>query len=294
MKGFKIDRRKKEIGTAFLMLLPAIVGLGLFLLGPAIYAAILGFTNYILGPTPTRFVGLHNFIRMFTSDPTFTKSILNTLYFVVMVVPLQTGLALGLALLINRKIPGVNFFRALYFFPTIIALVVVSVVWALLYNKEGVINGMLTKVGIGPIPFLTSTAWAMPSIVLTSIWQGVGFQMVIFLAGLQSIPKRLYEAASIDGASPWQQFRHITLPQLRPTTLVVVVITTILAFRLFTQPFVMTGGGPFGSTETIIMYIYEKGIGEFSLGYASAMAFVFFLLVLIISIIQRRFLTGGE
>ncbi len=275
------------------MLTPALLGLGLFLFLPSVSAAILGFTNYILGPIPTEFVGLHNFFRMFT-DSTFVRSMLNTLYFAALVVPFQTTLSLGLALLVNRKVAGVNIFRAIYFFPTIMALVVISVVWALLLNKGGVINGMLGKVGIGPIPFLTSTAWAMPSIVLASIWQGAGLQMVIFLSGLQAIPKRLYEAAEIDGASAWQQFRHVTIPQLRPTIMVVVVITTILSFRLFVQPFVMTRGGPGGSTQSIIMYIYDKGIGDFNLGYSSAMSFFLFLVVLTISLVQRGFLSRGE
>ena len=275
------------------MLLPALVGLGLFLLLPAVSAAVLGFTNYILGPIPTHFVGINNFIQMF-NDSVFISSMLNTLYFAALVVPIQTTFALGLALLINRKIPGVNFFRAVYFFPTIMALVVISVVWALLLNQGGVVNGMLGKLGIGPIPFLNSTLWAMPSIVLASIWQGTGLQMVIFLSGLQAIPKRLYEAADIDGATAWQQFRYVTMPQLRPTILVAVVITTILAFRLFVQPFVMTRGGPQGSTQTIIMYIYQKGIGDFSLGYSSAMSFFLFLVVFAVSLIQRKFLAKSR
>lgn len=285
-----LDRNQRETITAFLMLLPAIVGLSLFLLLPAVSAAVLGFTNYILGPIDTHFVGLHNFIRMF-ADSTFVSSMLNTLYFAALVVPLQTLFALGLALLINRRMAGVNIFRAVYFFPTIMALVVISVVWSLLLNQGGVINGILGKVGIGPIPFLTSTNWAMPSIVIASVWQGAGLQMVIFLSGLQAIPKRLYEAAEIDGANPWQQFRYVTIPQLRPTILVAVVITTILSFRLFTQPFIMTRGGPHGSTRTIIMYIYNKGIGDFNLGYSSAMSFFLFLVVFAISLIQRKFLS---
>lgn len=275
------------------MLLPALIGLGLFLFLPAVSAAVLGFTNYILGPIPTHFIGIHNFIRMF-SDSVFLRSMLNTLYFAALVVPIQTTFALGVALLVNKKVAGVNFFRAIYFFPTIMALVVISVVWALLLNQGGMINGMLGKLGIGPIPFLTSTLWAMPSIILASVWQGTGLQMVIFLSGLQAIPKRLYEAAEIDGASSWQQFRYVTIPQLRPTILVAVVITTILSFRLFVQPFVMTRGGPQGSTQTIIMYIYRKGIGDFSLGYSSAMSFFLFLVIFVISIIQRNFLAESR
>lgn len=275
------------------MLLPALTGLGLFLLLPSISAAVLGFTNYILGPIPTHFVGLHNFVRMF-NDSIFIRSMLNTMEFAAVVVPLQTLFALGLALLINRKVAGVNLFRAIYFFPTIMALVVISVVWALLLNQGGVVNGMLGKRGIGPIPFLNSIAWAMPSIVLASIWQGTGLQMVIFLSGLQAIPKRLYEAADIDGANAWQQFRYVTIPQLRPTILVAVVITTILAFRLFVQPFVMTRGGPQGTTQTIIMYIYQKGIGDFNLGYSSAMSFFLFLVVFAISLVQRQFLSENR
>lgn len=292
----RAEKRRKEIITALLMLLPALVGLSLFLVGPAIYAFYLGFTNYtlILPPRPLEFIGLHNFVRMFTEDSAFIHSILNTLYFVVLVLPLQCALALGLALLINQKLPGVRFFRALYFFPTVMAMIVVCIIWMLLYNPEGMINTMIGRLGIGPIPFLSSRTWAMPSIVFMSIWQGVGFQMVIFLAGLQAIPKRLYEAAFIDGAGVWQQFRYITLPQLRLVILVVILITTILAFRLFTQPYVMTAGGPRGSTRTIIMYIYQKGMKSWSLGYACAMAVFFFLMVFIISIFQRRFLREQE
>ena len=293
---FEIKRKVRERITALIMMTPALAGLGLFLVWPAVYAAYLGFTDYTLTfpIKPPNFVGLQNFIRMFTQDPAFVQSVINTIYFVALVVPVQVVLSLCLALLVNKKVRGAKIFRAVFFFPTIMALVVVSVIWSLLYKPSGVINAMLSRFGIGPIPFLTSSALAMPSIVLTSVWQGAGFHMVIFLAGLQAIPKRLYEAASIDGANAWQKFRHITLPQLKPTTMVVVVITTIYAFRVFVQPFVMTHGGPNGATRSIIMSIYENGIDSWNLGYSCAMAVFFFLMVLLISIFQRKFLAGEE
>ncbi|NLE51673.1 MAG: sugar ABC transporter permease [Chloroflexi bacterium] len=225
-------------------------------------------------------------------DPLFWKGLLNNFYFAVVVVPVQTALALLLALLINQKLPYRNVFRTMYFSPVVTAMVIIAVVWKFLYNPEfGLINEMIEFVTFGRVEglgWLQDSDTAMPAIMIMSIWQGVGFQMIIFLAGLQDISEDLYEASSIDGASVWQQFRHITLPMLRNTTIFVVLTTTILAFRLFDQVNIMTpDGGPNESTATMVWYAIRRGWTQSEVGYASAISVVFVVIVLIVSLIQR-------
>ncbi|MFO7173632.1 MAG: sugar ABC transporter permease [Bacillota bacterium] len=272
-----------------LFLLPGLVLLAIFAVGPFLYALYLSFTDtLLLAPQAARWIGWANYLRLFR-EPDFWNALGNTMEFVLIVVPVQTALALALAILVNQKLKGVTFFRGVFFSPVVLSMVVVSIVWTLLYNRDsGLINGFLQHLGIPPQPWLLSESQAMPSIIITSIWQGVGYQMVIFLAGLQDIPKELYEAAAIDGAGRWQQFRYVTLPGLRNVTLFVVVITTIFAFKLFTQPFIMTKGGPNGATKTIVYYMWEQGFRANLIGYSAAVAVVFFLLVLGISILQHR------
>jgi len=293
-----LSRRQSEARMAWLFSAPALFLLVVFLIIPFVMAFWFSFTDQRMVPNlnlPTQFVGLRNFVRL-AQDETFRRAILNNFYFVLIVVPLQTSLALLLALLINQKIKGVNLFRAAYFSPVVVTMVVVSVIWTFLYNPgEGMINQFIHTLSLGrlgPYDWLESTALAFPSIMLLSIWQGVGFQMVIYLAGLQDIPEPLYEAAQIDGANNVQQFFYVTLPQLRNTTIFVVLATTILAFKLFTQVWVMQGpsGHPQGSTMTTIVYVVSKGFKQGKIGYASAMTVVFFLIVLVVSLLQRTFL----
>ncbi|NOZ06526.1 MAG: sugar ABC transporter permease [Chloroflexi bacterium] len=293
-----LSRRQSEARMAWLFSAPALFLLVVFLIIPFIMAFWFSFTDQRLVPNlnlPTQFVGLRNFVRL-AQDETFRRAIFNNFYFVLIVVPLQTSLALLLALLINQKIKGVNLFRAAYFSPVVVTMVVVSVIWTFLYNPgEGMINQFIHTLSLGrlgPYDWLESTTLAFPSIMLLSIWQGVGFQMVIYLAGLQDIPEQLYEAAQIDGANNVQQFFYVTLPQLRNTTIFVVLATTILAFKLFTQVWVMQGpsGHPQGSTMTTIVYVVSKGFKQGKIGYASAMTVVFFLIVLAVSMLQRTFL----
>ncbi len=288
--------RRKESQLAWLFSTPAILLLLFFLIVPFVWAIWMSFTNMRLIPNPnlpTEFVGFRNYIRLF-SDDVFIKAILNNFYFVVVVVPLQTAFALGLAMLINQELKGMNVYRTIYFSPVVTSMTVVSIVWTLLYNPgEGLINAFLQTISfgaLGPYNWLTDTKLVFPAIMLMSIWQGVGFQMVIFLAGLQEIPASLYEAAQVDGASGWQQFVNITLPQLRNTTIFVVISTTILAFKLFDQVKVMTNGGPQNASMTTMLYAIETGWGRLKVGYASAITVVFFIIVLIISVAQR-FLT---
>ncbi|MGY4706388.1 carbohydrate ABC transporter permease [Candidatus Bipolaricaulota sp. J31] len=237
---------------------------------------------------------MRNYIRLF-GDRDFWIAMRNTATFAAVVVPLQSGLALLLAILVNRRIRGINLFRGIYFVPVVITMVVVCVIWYfLLLYPQGLVNALVRVVSmgrLGPYDWLRDPRLAMPTIILISIWQGVGFQMVIYLAGLQGIPRELYEAAVIDGASSWQQFLHVTMPGLRNTHIFVLVTTTILAFKLFTQVEVLTQGGPLGATNTLVRYIFVSGYKELKVGYASAASVILVLAVLLIASIQRKLLT---
>lgn len=229
-------------------------------------------------------------IVILAKDPVFLRSIINNFYFALVAVPLQSSLALFLAVLVNQKLKGINIFRTIYFAPVVTAMVVISVVWTFLYEKSGLINQFLQAISggyLGPFDWLSSPQSAMIAIIIMSVWQGVGFQMVIFLAGLQDIPEVLYESAKIDGANRWERFWDITVPQLRNTIAFVAISTTILAFRLFTQIDVMTQGGPRDATTTVVFYAVKKGYQENDIGYASAISVIFFIIVFVISMIQR-------
>jgi multiple sugar transport system permease protein len=289
-------RRRTETTMAWIFSAPAIILLLTFLLVPFLMSIGLSFTDQRLVPNlnlPTQFVGLRNFVRMF-EDEAFLRGLLNNFYFVIVVVPLQTSLALLLAIMVNQKLKGMNLFRTIYFSPVVTTMVVVAIIWTFLYNPgEGLVNKFIQTISfgrLGPYKWLQDTKLVFPAIMLLSIWQGVGFQMVIYLAGLQEIPEPLYEAANVDGANKLQQFLHVTLPQLRNTTIFIVLATTILAFKLFTQVEVMTGGGPQDASMTTIAHVVHQGWGQLKVGYASAMSLVFFLIVLGVSLIQRFFL----
>ncbi len=289
------QRKQNEAVMAWLFSTPALILLAVFLATPFLMAVGLSFTNQRLIPNPnlpTQFVGLRNYLRLL-EDEAFLRGLLNNFYFAAVVVPLQTGLALFLAILVNQKLKGMNVFRTIYFSPVVTTMVVVAIVWTFLYNPEGLINTVIQTISfgqLGPYNWLQNQALVFPAIMVLSIWQGAGFQMVIFLAGLQDIPEYLYEAAEVDGANVIQQFFNITLPQLRNTIIFVVVSTTILAFKLFTQVEVMTQGGPQNASMTTVVHLVHQGWGNLRVGYASAISIVFFLIVLGVSILQRRFL----
>ena len=291
-----MSRRRKESIMAWVFSAPAILLLLVFLIVPFLMAIGLSFTDQRLIPNlniPTRFVGFRNFVRL-TADEAFLRGLLNNFYFVAVVVPVQTSMALLLAILVNQKLKRMNLFRTIYFSPVVTTMVVVAIIWTFLYNPgEGLINEFIQTITfgvLGPYDWLQSTRLVFPAIMLLSIWQGVGFQMVIYLAGLQEIPDSLYEAADVDGANRLQQFLHVTLPQLRNTTIFVVLATTILAFKLFTQVEVMTRGGPQNASMTTIVHAVHQGWGQLKVGYAAAISIVFFLIVLGISLLQRYFL----
>lgn len=231
-------------------------------------------------------------------DPIFWKALANTFLFVLFVVPFQIGAALGLALLVKNPILGRTAFRTFFFAPVVTSMVVVSIVWAFLYNENsGLINqilGVFAGGGVVAINWLGNETLALPAIALMSAWQGAGFQMIIILAGLQSIDEQLYEAARLDGASEWQQFRHVTLPGLKNTLTFVVVTTTIAAFSLFVQVDVMTQGGPNDATTTLIYHAVQSGFREQDVAYGASVAVVYFLLVLGVALIQRRIAGSAE
>lgn len=288
MAGF-ISRLRSGRGfsqsmVAGAFLLPGSIMLLLFVVTPFLLAVVYSFTDLrLVSPLPMQFVGLRNYLRT-ASDPIFQRALLNIFYFVIVVVPLQSIIALFMAMLVNQKLKGVRVFRTIYFAPVVTVMAVAATSWRLLYQPDGLFNGLL---GL-EVDWLRSPLTAMPAIMLLSIWQGAGFQMIILLAGLQDISEELYEAAAIDGASRWQQFVNVTLPQLRNTLIFVVTITTILAFRLFDQVYVLTNGGPLDSTQTIMLQVVRVGFSQQRIGQASAMAVVFFLIVLAVSLLQRR------
>ena len=289
-KPHRRPRYLREQLSGWAMIAPAAILLLAFVFLPAIMGFGLAFTNArLVSPRPVEFVGTDNFVRLFT-DPTFWRALLNVSYFAVVVVPVQSGLALAMALLINKKFRGVNFFRTLYFLPVVTSMVVVSLLWLFMYRKDGLINEFLSAASFGLIDgpdWLNDPATSMPAIIILSIWQAAGFHMIIWLAGLQSISGELYEAAELDGASRWHQFRYVTWPGLKHTRTLVLVTITIQALGLFDQVSVMTQGGPLDSTTTIIFEAVRSGFKQQETSYASAISLVFFVLVLLISAVQR-------
>lgn len=265
---------------------PALVLMILFLFLPMVLTLIFSFTDYFaLNPDLTHFVGLDNYIDSF-EDELFTTAFWNTVKFVLIIVPAQGLGALGLALLINKAVVCKKYFKVAFFIPVVMSLAVVSNLWMQIYSPEGILNTMLNQIGIDTQPFIHSADQSLVSIAIMSVWQGVGYQMIIFLGGLQAINPALYEAAEMDHASAWQKFKDITLPELKPLCVFVFITITIGAFRMIVQPMVMTGGGPSHSTYTLVYDIYETGTVNWEIGLASAMAIIFVIFVMILTVIQ--------
>ena len=270
----------------YLFILPNFLGFLLFMLVPIIMALVFSFTNYDV-ISQMDFVGINNYVGLFTDDQ-FITSLLNTLWFAVLTVPAGVILALLLAVLFNRQIPGIGAFRTLTFIPVITSMVAVSLVWSMLYeDNAGLLNTLLGYVGLGPVHWLTDTNIAMISIAIMSVWKGLGYNMTIFLAGLQGVPGELYEAATIDGATARQKFMKITVPMIAPTTYFVTLMALIGSLQVFDQVWIMTQGGPVDATKTVAMYLYQYGFQFYKMGYACAAAYVLFILVFIVSLIQN-------
>ena len=270
--------------AGWLFAAPALIVIGLFFGLPVIAALALSLTDfdiYALADLDNlRFVGVDNYVGLL-QNPLFWKSLGNTLYFVVVGVPLSVAMSLGAALLLHSKVSRLKpFFRTAYFAPVVTTVVAVAVIWRYLFHTQyGLVNWGLSSVGIDAIDWLGDPRWAMPTIILVAVWKNFGYNMIIFLAGLQSIPEDLYEAARIDGAGPWKQFRHVTLPMLGPVLLLVGILTMAGYFQLFAEPYVMTQGGPLESTKSVLYLMYEEGFKWWNLGNASAVAFLLFVIM---------------
>lgn len=279
--------------TALLFLAPALLAIGIFFFVPVAAAFVLSFTDfdiYSLGNIGyMRFIGLHNYVHLL-EDPLFWKALANTLYFLLVGAPLSIAASLAAALLLESKAVRVKrFLRTAYFSPVVTTLVAVAVVWRFVYHPRfGLLNYVLSWIGIGPIDWLGDPHWAMPAIILMAIWKNFGYNMIIFIAGLQTIPAEMYEAAGIDGAGKIQQFFSITLPMLAPTTLFISIITMIGYFQLFAEPYVMTQGGPLNSTLSLVLLMYQQGFRWWNMGYAAALAFILFSFILAVSLLQAR------
>jgi len=283
--------RRSRIGWLFAG--PALFMLGLFFALPVLLAFVLSLTDFDLYALADyrdlRFVGLGNYGDLLAT-PLFWKALLNTFYFVLVGVPLSIGLSLGAAMLLNgvaSKLVGL--FRTALFAPVVTTLVAVAVIWRyLLHTRYGMLNYGLERLGIDPVDWLGDPNWAMPAIILFAVWKNFGYNMVILLAGLQTIPNDLYEAARIDGANAWHRFRHVTLPGLGPMILLVSILTMAGYFQLFAEPYVMTQGGPVESTVSVLYFMYEQGFKWWNLGFASAVAFILFVIIFAITVVQYR------
>ncbi|WP_405846607.1 carbohydrate ABC transporter permease [Streptomyces sp. NBC_01518] len=299
VKPLRAGRRNQDRLHGLLMTAPAVGGLIAFVGIPFGYAVVLSFYNVRLGsPLEPSFFGLEHYRRLFT-DPDqsgpFLRALLNNLTFAAVVVPLQTGIALGLAILLNRKLKAIGLFRSLFFMPVVFPMALVAVIWRLILarSEQGMLNSLLNAVSFGDwgaFDWLGDGATAMASIIVLSVWQGVGFQMVILLAGLQQIPGELYEAAELDRASRRQQFRHVTLPGIRGTLVFVALLTSVMSFRIFDQVYILIRGGGLDedATRTVMYQAVTTAFDQNNIGQASAITVVFFLIVLVLTIVQRR------
>jgi multiple sugar transport system permease protein len=265
-----IDREEIAAG---IFLLPALFLLGTFLVFPIIYLGYLSFTGGSFTRLGVHWVGLNNYLRLLLS-PDFWQVIGNTLYFTIGTVIPSTIIPLGLAVLLNRNLPFTGAFRTVYFIPSIVSLVAAGLGFRWLFQTDGAINGLLSNFGVNKVSWLSDSVWAMPVLIILSIWKQLGFNLVVFLAGLQAIPINRYEAAELDGANDWQQFWYITLPGIQSTLIFAAITTTIFTLKSFEQVYIITGGGPLNSTNLLVYYIYDRAFAQFDFGYAAAAAMV--------------------
>jgi multiple sugar transport system permease protein len=286
---YKFRQMRRE-WNAYLFLAPGLILFSVFTVFALIYAFYLTFHEWNILQPAKPFVGLQNY-RDMLHDQQFKQSVINTAYFTGGSIPLTMAIGLGVALLLNQPLRFRGLFRTMYFLPVVTPFVASAILWKWLYNGDyGLFNFYLLKVHLiqQPLLFLSSKNLAMPSVILMAIWGGVGFSMVVYLAGLQSIPEELYEAAKIDGANAFSRLRYITIPMLAPTTLFLLVIGIIGSFQIFTQIFVMTGGGPVGRTTTVVYYIYQSAFTYYEMGYASTLAYGLFVLLFAVTLLQLQ------
>ena len=274
----------------YLFIIPAAIVVSTFVLYPTLKAIYLSFTNFNM-ISEAGFVGFANYINVWR-DPFFWAALKNTLLYMLIVVPVLVIAPIFLAALVNKQIPGIALFRAAIYLPVITSLVISGLIWKWVYEEKGILNFFLIATGITdtPVAFLTDPANALFSVMAVTIWSGMGYYMVIYLAGLQSIPRHLYEVAEVEGVSKFKQMLYITIPLLRPSIAVVTVMSSIAAMKVFEEVYIMTQGGPMDSTKTLVYAIYESAFTEFEMGYASAIGVILFLLTLIFSLINLKFL----
>jgi multiple sugar transport system permease protein len=280
--------------SAYLFLAPTMILFGVFTVAAVIYAFYLSFHEWNILEPAKPFVGLDNYQRLL-GDERFGGAIVNTLYFTAASVPLTMGLGLLIALLLNNQIRARGFFRTLFYLPVVTPLVIAAIIWKWLYSGDfGLLNYYLIQLGVidEPLLWLADPSLAMPSVIITNVWKNVGFSMVVYLAGLQSIPEDFYDAAKVDGAAGWQRLKDITIPLLSSTTLFLAVVSVLGAFQVFTEIFIMTNGGPLGRTTTIVFHIYQTAFKFFDMGYASAMAFGMFAMMFVFTLVQLRVMRG--
>jgi multiple sugar transport system permease protein len=280
--------------SAYLFLAPTMILFGIFTVAAVIYAFYLSFHEWNILEPAKPFVGLDNYQRLL-GDERFGGAIVNTLYYTAASVPLTMGLGLLIALLLNNQIRARGFFRTLFYLPVVTPLVIAAIIWKWLYSGDfGLLNYYLIQFGIidEPLLWLADPNLAMPAVIITSVWKSVGFSMVVYLAGLQSIPEDFYDAAKVDGAVGWQRLKDITIPLLSSTTLFLAVVSVLGAFQVFTEIFIMTNGGPLGRTTTIVYHIYQTAFKFFDMGYASAMAFGMFAMMFAFTLVQLRVMRG--
>ena len=283
-----INYRTKKILYGWAMLTPSLVGLIIFTLGAVLFSFGLSFfkTNLL---SPAKFVGFKNYISILSDDPLFGQSLFNTFYFAFANIVVGIVFSMAIALLLNRKQRGTTFFRSVYFVPFVISLVAVATTWKWIYHEDfGMANYFLKLINLPPAPWINDAAWAMPSIILMSIWRTTGYRTVIFLAGLQAIPDMYYESAMLDGANAWQRIRYITLPLLSPTTIFVAITSTIFSFQVFGQVYILTQGGPANSTSVAMWHLYVNGFRFFRMGYSSAIAWILFAIIFVFTILQWK------
>jgi len=272
----------------YLLVSPYIIHFLLFVAFPVVFSIVLTFHEWNI-IAPMKYTGLSNYIRLF-KDATFLRSILNTLIFLVIHIPLQIIVALFLAEILNQKLKFKGFFRAAFFLPVVVSGVVVTILWQQLYGFDtGLLNRLLIKIGLDKIGWLTDPAVAMTSIAVMATWKNVGLYIVLFLVGLQTVPTHYYEAADLEGATKLQKFFKITLPMINPTIFMVVILSTIGGFSLFIEPYVMTGGGPLNSTISAVLYIYKQGFFYYHMGYSATLGLFFALIILAVVFIQKKF-----
>lgn len=287
----RLSLTAKQALFGYVILLPTLAIILVFRILPMLQAFYISLHKYDL-LRPPKFIGLENFLDL-VRDPLFLHSArISIAYVVLSCVPVWV-LSLALAVLFNREIRAKNLFRSAAFMPVVMPAVVNAVVWTFMYHQDGVVNTILEWFGVDPIPWLRSSTWALWAIIIIGIWRATPYYMVIFLAGLQAIPHEFYEAAQIDGASPWRQFRHITLPLLKPTTLLVMVMSVIIAMKVFAVPLIMTGGGPADATRVLPLFIYQTAFEFFKMGRAAAMSVFLFTAVMVFTLFQIRLFSRG-